>query len=166
LGAATSFTAIPSADVAITVLTNTSPIGVPETLAAKFADLVQFGSVQQDWEALYRKALAPLLAPQGSLVDAVRPTNPVPAQALAAYTGTYQNDYYGPLEVVNNQGVLELRLGPQPMTFKLSHWDGDIFTFMLNNENAPPGTISQAIFSPGKVVLEYYDEDGLGTFVR
>lgn len=166
LGAATSFTAIPSADVAITVLTNTSPIGVPETLAAKFADLVQFGSVQQDWETLYRKALAPLLLPQGSLVDAVKPANPVPAQAFSAYAGTYQNDYYGPLEVVDNQGVLELRLGPQPMTFKLSHWDGDIFTFMLDNENAPPGTISQASFSPGKVVLEYYDEDGLGTFVR
>src|SRR5690606_3478733 len=52
LGAATSFTAIPSANVAIVVLTNASPSGVPEAVAAQFSDLVQFGSVQQDWETL------------------------------------------------------------------------------------------------------------------
>ena len=166
LGAATSFTVIPSADVGIVILTNASPIGVPEAVAAQFADLVQFGSVQQDWETLYRQRISPLLDPEGSLVDAARPANPAPAQALATYTGTYQNAYYGPLQVVDNQGTLELRLGPEPMTFRLSHWDGDTFTFMLDNENAPPGTISKASFSPDKVVLEFYDDEGLGSFVR
>jgi CubicO group peptidase (beta-lactamase class C family) len=166
LGAATSFTAIPSADVGIVVLTNASPIGVPEAVAAQFSDLVQFGSVQLPWETLYSQKFSPLLDPEGSLVDAVKPANPAPAQTLAAYTGTYQNAYYGPLQVVSNQGTLELRLGPQPMTFRLSHWDGDVFTFMLDNENAPPGTISKASFSPGKVVLEFYDDHGLGSFVR
>lgn len=166
LGAATSFTAIPSADVAIVVLTNASPIGVPEAVAAQFSDLVQFGSVQQDWETLYRQKISPLLDPEGSLVDVAKPANPAPAQAFAAYTGTYRNAYYGPLQVVDNQGTLELRLGPQSMTFRLSHWDGDIFTFMLNNENAPPGTISKASFSPDKVVLEFYDDHELGSFVR
>jgi CubicO group peptidase (beta-lactamase class C family) len=166
LGASTNFTAIPSADIAITILTNAGPIGVPETVAAQFADLVQFGSLQQDWETLYRQVLGPLLAPVGSLVNVARPANPIPPQALAAYTGTYQNAYYGPLQVVDNQGALELRLGPQPMSFPLSHWDGEVFTFMLNNENAPPGTISKASFSPGKVVLEHYDDQGLGSFIR
>jgi CubicO group peptidase (beta-lactamase class C family) len=169
LGASTTFTAIPSADVAITILTNAFPIGVPETVAAQFSDLVQFGSVQQDWESLYRQGLAPLQAPLGSLVAAAKPTNPAPAQALAAYVGTYQSAYYGPMQVIDNQGSLELRLGPQPMTFPLSHWDGNVFTFMLNNENAPPGTMSKASFFPGipgKVVLEYYDDGGLGSFVR
>jgi hypothetical protein len=46
----------------------------------------------------------------------------------------------------------------------LSHRDGDVFTFMLDNENAAPGTISKATFSTGKVVLEFYDLQGLGTF--
>jgi CubicO group peptidase (beta-lactamase class C family) len=166
LGASTNFTAIPSADIAITILTNAGPIGVPETVAAQFADLVQLGSLQQDWETLYRKALAPLMAPVGSLVDATRPANPAPPQASAIYTGTYQNAYYGPLQVIDNGGSLELRLGPQSMRFALSHWDGDVFSFMLNNENAPPGTISKASFSVGKVVLEFYDDGGLGTFTR
>jgi CubicO group peptidase (beta-lactamase class C family) len=166
LGASTNFTAIPSADIAIVVLTNAAPIGVPEAVGAQFADLVQLGRVQQNWEALYRKALAPLMAPVGSLVDAVRPASPAPSQALAAYAGTYQNAYYGPVQVVDSGGSLELRLGPQSMPFPLSHWDGDVFSFMLNNENAPPGTISKASFSAGKVVLEFYDDGGLGTFTR
>ncbi|MDB5853197.1 MAG: putative penicillin-binding protein [Herminiimonas sp.] len=166
LGASTNFTAIPSADIAIVILTNAGPIGVPETVAAQFADLVQLGRVQQDWEVLYRKALAPLMAPVGSLVDAARPANPAPRKALSAYTGTYQSAYYGPLQVVDNSGSMELRLGPQPMRFPLSHWDGDVFSFMLNNENAPPGTISKASFSAGKVVLEFYDDGVLGTFTR
>ncbi|RJG07943.1 serine hydrolase [Noviherbaspirillum cavernae] len=166
LGAATAFTAIPSADVAIVVLTNAAPYGIPETLTAQFADLVQFGRMERDWEAFFTKAFAPFLTPEGSLVGVAKPVSPAPAKVLSSYVGIYQNDYYGPLQVVNNQGSLELRLGPKPMTYPLSHWDGDVFTFTLNNENAPPGTISKASFSSGKVVLEYFDDGGLGTFVR
>jgi hypothetical protein len=45
-------------------------------------------------------------------------------------------------------------------------WDADVFTFMLDDENGRPGTISKATFAPGRVTLEYYDREGLGTFVR
>jgi hypothetical protein len=48
----------------------------------------------------------------------------------------------------------------------LSHWDSDIFTFTLTNENAPPGTISKATFSGNTLNLEYYDQNKLGTFTR
>ena len=53
LGANSNFVILPSADVGIVVLTNATPIGVPEALTASFADLVQFGDVRQDWFALY-----------------------------------------------------------------------------------------------------------------
>ena len=48
----------------------------------------------------------------------------------------------------------------------VEHWDGEIFTFMLVNENATPGTISKATFDGERLTLEYYDHDRLGTFVR
>jgi CubicO group peptidase (beta-lactamase class C family) len=166
LGAATSFMVIPSADVGIVVLTNASPTGAPESIVASFNDLVQVGHVQRNWTALFESMFAPLLRPTGLLVGAERPRHPVPRKANATYTGTYRNAYYGPLQVVDEHGTLTLRLGPRPTSFRLSHWDGDEFTFMLNNENAPPGTISKASFSDGKVLLEYYDDGGLGTFVR
>ena len=37
---------------------------------------------------------------------------------------------------------------------------------MFVTENAPPGTVSKATFDGDKLTLEYYDEDGMGTFFR
>ncbi|MBH0780146.1 serine hydrolase [Nocardia bovistercoris] len=166
LGAATNFLVIPSADVAIVALTNAAPIGVPETLTAEFADLVQYGKVREDWRALYRAAFASMDDPEGALVAVTPPTAPAPPKPLAAYAGTYGNDYWGPATVTETDGALTLTLGPTARTYPLRHWDGDTFTFTLSGENAPPGTISQARFTDDTVTLEYFDEEGLGTFRR
>ena len=61
---------------------------------------------------------------------------------------------------------LALVLGPAPLRLPLAHWDGDVFTFTLFNENAAPGTLSKASFTGNRVTLEYYDREQLGTFVR
>jgi hypothetical protein len=68
--------------------------------------------------------------------------------------------------VIDRGGSLVLSIGPRPMMLPLTHWDGDVFTFTLVNENASPGTISKALFLSNRVTLEYYDEDGVGTFIR
>jgi hypothetical protein len=60
---------------------------------------------------------------------------------------------------------LMLALGPK-LKVPLEHWDGNVFTFKFVTENAPPGTISKATFDGDKVVLEYYDEGGKGTFTK
>ena len=96
LGAGTNFVILPSADVAIVALTNATPSGVPETLTAEFADLVQFGEVREDWSTLYEKAFGAMEVPFGSLVGKQPPANPAPAAPLASYVGTYANDYWGP----------------------------------------------------------------------
>jgi hypothetical protein len=157
---------VPSTNLAIVALTNAFPIGVPEALGQQFFDIVQYGSIQRDWFALYNEALLPLSAPSGSLVGATPPASPLPARALSTYVGTYKNDYFGPIQVVDQGGALAILIGPRPTTLPLSHWDGDVFTFTLVNENANPGTISKVSFLSDRVTLEYYDEDGLGTFVR
>ena len=105
-------------------------------------------------------------APEGSLVGVARPTAPAPARALADYIGIYRNDYPGPLTIEKAGESLLLTLGPTPLRLPLAHWDADVFTFILDDENARPGTISKATFAPGRVTLEYYDHEGLGTFVR
>ena len=166
LGAATAFAAMPSEGVGIITLTNAAPIGVPETLNAEFFDLVQYGEVREDWAGLYRESFAPLYQPKGWLVGKQPPANPAPAKPLSAYVGRYANDYWGPATVVERGGTLQLALGPGPTTFDLAHWDGDIFTFALRNENAEPGTVSTATFAGNTVVLEYFDENSLGTFTR
>jgi CubicO group peptidase (beta-lactamase class C family) len=166
LGAATTFAALPSEDVGIIALTNAAPIGVPETLNADFMDLVQYGEIREDWAGLYPPKFASMVEPKGSLVGKQPPANPTPAKPLSAYAGTYANDYWGPAQIAERDGKLELALGPGPQTFGLTHWDGDTFTFALQNENAAPGTVSKATFAGNTLTLEYYNDNKLGTFTR
>ncbi|NKY26133.1 serine hydrolase [Nocardia gamkensis] len=166
LGAGTAFTLIPSADVGIVTLTNAAPIGVPETLNAEFADLVQFGKIQQDWRSRYRTAFQPLGAPAGALAGKQPPADPAPARPRASYTGTYDNPYYGPATVAATGNSLTLSLGPNKMTFPLEHWDGDTFVFTPAGENANHGSVSRATFEDSKLTLEYYDTEHLGVFTR
>ncbi|MEM6106002.1 serine hydrolase [Mycobacterium sp. 050272] len=165
-GAATNFVAMPSEDVGIIALTNGAPYGIPEALTAQFMDLVQYGQIREDWPALYNHAIGWMNNAEGSLVGKQAPTNPAPARPLTDYLGVYASDYWGPAVVTQNNGQLLLALGPKNRTFGLTHWDGDTFTFSITDENAPPGTISKAVFSPNALNLEYYDSDKLGTFTR
>lgn len=166
LGTATAFRVVPSANLGIVVLTNGHPVGVPEVLIAQLFDLLEHGSIQHDYMSHYAKVLDAVNAPEGSLVGATPPSAPTPAQALSSYVGVYQNDYHGPLTVEISGSALLMKIGPTPLSLPLEHWDGDVFTFRLMNENAPPGTISKATFTGSQVTLEYYDKLGLGTFVR
>ena len=166
LGAATNFVAIPSADVAIVALTNATPSGVPETLTAEFADLVEFGEVRGDWRRLYADAFGAIDSPLGELAGGQPPAEPAPARPLQAYAGRYANEYWGPATVSEKDGRLTLSLGPRPVSYPLTHWDGDVFTFAISDENAPPGSVSAARFDGNSLTLEYFDTDGMGTFTR
>ena len=165
LGAGTNFVIIPSADVAIVALTNATPSGIPETLTAEFADLVQFGEVREDWRRLYEQAFAQMDQPFGTLVGKQPPANPTPSAPLASYVGSYANDFWGPARVTEQDGGLQLALGPK-LVVPLKHWDGNVFTFGFVSENASPGTVSKATFDGNKLTLEYYDQDGKGSFLR
>ncbi|MEE3063371.1 MAG: serine hydrolase [Actinomycetota bacterium] len=165
-GAATNFVAMPSEDIGIIALTNGAPYGIPEALTAQFMDLVQYGQIREDWPALYKHAIGWMNNAEGSLVGKQAPANPAPARPLTDYVGVYASDYWGPAVVTQNNGQLQLALGPKNRTFGLTHWDGDTFTFSITDENAPSGTISKAVFSGNSLNLEYYDSDKLGTFTR
>jgi CubicO group peptidase (beta-lactamase class C family) len=165
LGSGTNFMMLPSADVAIVVLTNATPSGVPEALTAQFADLVQFGEIREDWYPLYADAFSEMEKPVGSLVGEQPPADPEPPAPLGSYVGGYANGFWGPARVTQRDGGLQLALGPK-LVVQLKHWDGDVFTFPLVTENAPPGTISKATFDGDWLTLEYYNQDGKGTFSR
>ncbi|MGV0577519.1 serine hydrolase [Mycolicibacterium elephantis] len=165
LGAATNFLILPSADVAIVALTNGTPTGVPEALTAEFADLVQFGEVREDWYRLYTEAIGELKEPEGSLVGKQAPADPALAAPPASYVGTYHNDYWGPATITEVDGGLQLSLGTK-LNARLSHWDGNTFTYTWVSENFPPGSVGKATFDGDTLTLEDYDAFGKGAFVR
>jgi len=165
LGSGTNFVILPSADVAIVALTNATPSGVPESLTAEFADLVQFGEVREDWYKLYGDIFKQMEQPTGSLVGQKPPANPAPAAPPASYVGTYNNDYWGPARVSEKDGNLHLDLGAK-LSVPLMNWDGNVFTYEWVSENSPPGSVGKATFDGNKLILEYYDGIGKGTFTR
>ncbi|WP_319456835.1 MULTISPECIES: serine hydrolase [unclassified Mycobacterium] len=165
LGSGTNFLMLPSADVAIVVLTNATPSGVPETLSAEFADLVQFGEVREDWWTPYHNAFEHMEQPVGSLVGQQPPANPAPPAPLASYVGEYQNPFWGPARVTEKDDGLELAIGPK-LVVPLKHWDGNVFRVSFVTENSPPGSASKATFDGNTLKLEYWDEFGKGTFTR
>jgi CubicO group peptidase (beta-lactamase class C family) len=171
LGAATNVALLPVEQLGIVTLTNGAPIGVPEAINSAFFDAAQNGKPTVDWLGYFQKALAASEGQPPNPYD-TPPAQPKPPQELTAYTGTYDNAYYGPLTVSEADGKLQMTMGPaaKPTTFSLAAYDGDTFTFQSIGENAT-GT-SGAIFKPGgnglvgAVTLTFYDQHGLGTFTR
>jgi len=168
LGAATRIQFVPSADLGIIVLTNAGPLGAPEAIANIFLDTAQFGAPTRDWYAGFHALMAGFYDPVGDLVDSSLPAEPKPSQALENYVGTYQNDYFGPLDIVLDDGALVAQLGPRGDSFPLTHWDGDVFAVEPHNENAPTGSRSSVSFdlATGSVNIDYLDGNGLATWQR
>ncbi len=172
LGASTAMTMIPSLDIGIVVLTNAAPTGAAESIAAAFLDDVQFGGQTRDWFAAYQPLIASIMAPSGQWVGVQRPRDPVPALALAAYVGTYQNAYFGDVEIVERNGALAMIIGADRQTRPLTHWSGNDFTCLPYSENSTDGSISVVAFDApeDKLIqslrIEFLDELGMGRFVR
>ncbi len=173
VGARTVVNLLPAENLGIVVLTNAFPSGVPEGIAASFYDLVLEGKVQQDWvkvwnDRFYNGLVKPEL--DAAAAYAKPPASAAPALPAAAYTGRYSNEYFGPLDVVEQDGGLSLQLGPQRVTFPLQHWDRDVFIYHPYAEQ--PEVVTPVMFVIGpdgkgrQVMIEDLDSVGQGTFTR
>jgi CubicO group peptidase (beta-lactamase class C family) len=172
LGAATAVMLIPAEQLGIVVLTNAAPIGVPEAIGASFVDLALGGTIERDWLEFLRPILAAsAVPPYGAGMDYSQPpASAAPARDPDAYTGTYANDFFGPVEVAVENSGLVLRQGPRPLEFPLRHWDGDVYLYQPTGENAGGPSRVTFTFGPDRtassVVVEILDITGEGTFLR
>ncbi|MFJ3924265.1 serine hydrolase [Streptomyces sp. NPDC090022] len=165
LGANTNVTMLPLEQLGIVVLTNGRPVGLADAVALDFFDTAEHGKPTTDWLTLTAGLYAQQDRAARSPTDyAHPPAGARPARAADAYTGTYDNPYYGPLTVTADDGALTLALGPKPLRFPLTHYDGDTFSFETTGENAVGRT--GVFFKDGTVRVEYLDADRLGTFTR
>ncbi|MFF4848856.1 serine hydrolase [Streptomyces sp. NPDC001194] len=166
LGANTNVTMLPLEKLGIVVLTNGAPVGVADAIAMDFFDTAEHGGPTTDWLPLFAELYAQQLGPGPSATDyAHPPAGAKPARADSAYTGTYVSPYYGKLTVTANPGGgLTLGLGPKPMRFPLTHYDGDTFSYVTAGENAVGRT--GVVFKDGTVRIEYLDANHLGTFTK
>src|SRR5262249_14478345 len=81
------------------------------------------------------------------------PARPSPPLPSAAYVGTYNNAYYGAIEVRKKGGALLLLMGPKKTSFPLRHWDRDV-----SPAGAP--TDAQAVDRPSLPQDFHHDQAG------
>jgi Domain of unknown function (DUF3471) len=171
LGAATTVYAIPDEHLGILVLSNSLPIGLPETICLTFLDLVHYGKPQHDYLPLFGNLLGQMIAQtqdaSPNYAAAPMPQSPSPAKPLNTYAGMYTNEYFGNLEISVQGDRLILRLPPRGAYYELSHWDGDTFTYYFASENTGMGRRG-AKFSPEKnqVLIENLAPEHDAVFTR
>lgn len=172
LGAGTNVNLSLDDGLGIIVLTNAAPTGVAEAIGAQFLDLAIRGTSSEDWLRLYKGLFSQMMAEEiaGEAAYREAPAAPAPAAPATAYVGTYSNDLYGDIEVVETDGGLSLILGPRHMRFAMTHFDRDIFTYVTQGESAVGKAGILFTLSPdGKarsVTVTNLDVDGQGTFGR
>jgi len=172
LGAATAVLLVPAEHLGIVVLTNAYPIGVAEGLAFTFTDLALYGKATQDWFALFKQAFSDPAAIGVTLgVDYSKPPAlPSPALPNSAYLGTYTNNFFGDIQIIEKGDGLEIVVGLHKMTSPLKHYDRDIFTYQTVGENAVGASgVTFTVGAGGKattVTVENLNAQGEGTFKR
>ncbi|MCJ1679606.1 serine hydrolase [Streptomyces sp. APSN-46.1] len=166
LGTNANVTMLPLEKLGIVVLTNGAPVGLADAVALDFFDVAQHGKATTDWLPLLASVYAKEVDEARSPTDyAHPPASAKPAKDSAAYTGTYDNPYYGKATVTaDDKGALTLALGPKPMLFPLTHYDGDTFSFETTGEMAAGRT--GVTFADGTVRVESLDANHLGTFTQ
>jgi CubicO group peptidase (beta-lactamase class C family) len=172
LGAATTVLLVPSEHLGIVVLTNAYPIGLAEGLAFTFTDVALYGKATQDWLALFKKVFSDPAALGVFLgTDYSKPpASPAPALANSAYVGTYTNNFFGDIQIIEEGDGLAIVEGSHKLTLLLKHYDRDLFTYETEGENAVGVTgVTFTIGADGKattVVVENLNLRGEGTFKR
>ncbi len=168
-GAATTVTVYPVAGLAVGIVTNGPPIGLPEAVGVEFVDVIRYGkSTQEDWVAV----IGPHIAPEETAANkkySAAASNPKPARANAAYVGRYSNKLYGPLTVSEHAGALRFTAGPAGERFVLKHYSGDEFFFTTTGEDESGysgATFSVAGNRVRALTISAWNKEQLGTFVR
>ena len=165
-GASTIVRLVPSEHLGIVVLTNAFPPGVGEGLSQTFIDVALYGKATQDWLTYFKKMYS--AATLGVGTDYAKPPATAgPALATSAYVGTYTNNLYGEIQVIERGDGLAIVEGPAKLTFPLKHYDRDLFT--CENTEGETGGVTFTIGLDGKattVVVEELNLQGEGTFKR
>jgi len=93
-------------------------------------------------------------AEEAKKVDAARVLNTKPTLNLSAYAGTYSDQMYGDIRIVEENGKLVMRFLPSPnFVADLEHWHSDTFQIKWRpsvSYNFPRGWVTFTISKDGK----------------
>ncbi|MDQ2651453.1 MAG: DUF3471 domain-containing protein, partial [Chloroflexota bacterium] len=157
----------------IMVLTNAQPIGAAETLCLEFSDLATYGEIRADYRTILAGIFAAMDVPAYGTAEGYLqpPADVTSALDSSAYTGVYNDDYYGPVTVAADGDAYTIAIGPAQMSFALEHVNADTFKFQPVGENAAgPTAVTFTRAGDGtnaqSMTIDYLNTTGQGTFIR
>lgn len=160
-GVRTNITLIPELKLGICILSNLNLTLLPEVIRAKFLENY-LGKSQINVEAGIQKmeaAITKLFAVEPKPYKALPPSHP-----LEHYTGTFENQLYGLVQIRLENGELVLEVGPARWKGRLTHWSNDTFTLQWPTINSGNEQLTY-MFGPEGQASEIQTET-LGTFRR
>ena len=162
LGVRTSITMLPQERVGIAVLANAYPSALPEALTMSFLKMADGEEVSlsetQEFHNMVLTHLEEMLTPNYRMAT---PSKATPPLKLSSYTGTFDNDFFGPVIVSQEKSGLVIRIGAR--TFHLQHLDRDVFAAVPPSttfEDLGPFELQFATDGDGKVTG--FRQKGLG----
>ncbi len=123
-------------------------------------------SASPDWSALM---LAEMKEGQASAAEArteltaARARSTSPSRPLSEYTGTYEEQYHGVVDILHEEGALRLSLGGKT-TGRLEHWHYDVFRMVPDNPANGEMFVTFTVGADG--IVGTLELGGLGTFAR
>jgi CubicO group peptidase (beta-lactamase class C family) len=152
---------VPETGLGIAVLANMNLTVLPEAVRAYVLEqyLGKAGYHMQAEIKRRSKKIEAMIGPAAI----VKPENPKPAsKELSAYTGTYENELYGKLEVVKDGDKLTVEAGPAKYRGILTHVNYDTFYLKWPIFISIPDEVTFVINAKGDVTG--FIDDELGRF--
>jgi hypothetical protein len=165
-GIATLITVWPEDKMALVVMTNRFPEGslLTGSISNGWNELFFTGKIEKDWYGDAEKHLQEAfnaMTPE----PVEKPANPKPTRDLAYYTGSYRQDYYGTVRVVEESGKLMVYPGRSTTSFALVPFDGDTFS-EASGEGLVKFSAGTGATATGAWFSRYETPGRNGTFVR
>ncbi len=135
-GFVTSVTLVPSENLGIVVLTNTDQNALYEALKWEIMDAF-LGLPYRGYSTLYSNYMNQYAALEEAKFGAWQDSVDLklqPPVALSSFTGKYQNDIYGDIEIKENNGQLLLTFEHHPkLSATVGYLRGNLFLCVFNN---------------------------------
>ena len=128
-GIATLVTVWPEEKMALVVMTNRFPEGnlLTGSISNGWNELYYTGRIEKDWYGDAEKHLQEAfdaMTPEPVEI----PASPKPSRELVYYAGSYTQDYYGTIRVVEEDGILMVYPGRSTTPSALAPYDADTFS--------------------------------------
>ena len=160
-GVRTTLVLVPDKNAGIVVLANLNLTAFPEAVRAYFLNQLLGIDPETDQKQIFEinQQLKKLMAPPPA------PTNPGKFNGtLQSLVGVYENDYYGPCEILQDSNALKVQFGPAKYPATLKHWNNGAFMMQFPGATQTPMMTTFMIGENGKA--ESFENETLGTFTR